>query len=419
VQAHALAARRLGLEPHIFSVERGRTAPEESEFGVLHRVRTPIRPLRAHMAQVHSPFIARAISDFLGPRRNPRPGPPAALPGRVAAHVIHGFGAWSLGGVLATRTLARRGVRSTPIASAYTTLRHESSGKLAGVRARMGRAALEYPVSDVWVRVIGARAEGYAYRRSRLILVNYDSVRDLLREEHGADLPVERIPYASALAFQASSEREAATSAAEADRSPDADADIRTAALDRLTGLDGPLIVSISRHDPRKGVDVLLRALAGLAREQVPFRACLIGPGPLLSANRAYASRLGLGSRVTIPGRVEEVMPYLRAADMFVLPSLEEGSGSVSLLEALQAGLPVVASRLDGIPEDLHEGMDALLVDPGDAGALQDALARLLRDADARAALAKRSRDLYETRFSPAALTAALGDVYARVGISS
>ncbi len=266
----------------------------------------------------------------------------------------------------------------------------------------MGRAALEYPLTDAWVRLVGTRAEGYAYRRSRLILVNYDSVRRLLQEAYGPGLPIERIPYASALAFE-----------------PPGMSNTRTTGLDRLGPANGPLIVSISRHDPRKGLDILLGALAGLARADIPFRACLVGPGPLLAANRAYAERLGLERRVAIPGRVDEVMPYLREADVFVLPSLEEGSGSVSLLEALQAGVPVVASRLDGIPEDLREGVDALLVDPGDLSALQGALARLLRDAPARAALAARSCALYERRFSPAAFTETLGAAYARVSMSS
>jgi len=399
VKAHALAAMRLGFEPHIFSIVPKKAAPEESDFGVLHRVMTPVRPLRAHMAQAHSPFLARAVTEHLGAggKRRSHGGSRPAL-ARGGRSLIHGFGAWSLAGVLAARSLGRRGIDAVPIASAYTTLQHESSGKLAGVRASMGRAALEYPVTDAWVRLVGARAEGYAMRRSKMVLVNYESVRALLEDSYGPGLPVERIPYASVLAFASSP----------------ATSDIRPELLERLRATDGPLIVSISRHDPRKGIDVLLEALAGLARAGVPFRACLVGPGPLLASNRAAASRLGLGDRVAIPGRVDDVAPFLQTADVFVLPSLEEGSGSVSLLEALQAGVPVVASRLDGIPEDLRDGTDAALVEPGDPRALQDALARLLRDADARAALAVRSRALYEERFSADVFTAALGEVYAR-----
>jgi glycosyltransferase involved in cell wall biosynthesis len=408
VRAHALAARRLGFEPHIFSIvpgrfslAPGRSTSQETELGVLHRVPTPVRPLRVHMGQLHSLFIARAVSEFLRGcyiSQLSRADLTSEVP---APYLIHCFSAWALGGVLATRALARHGIAAVPIASAYTTLQHESRGKLAGMKLRMGRAALEYPVTDAWVRLVGSPVEGYAYRRMRSILVNYDSVRELLQEAFGPDLPVERIPYASALAFEAPADTNGA----------------QPVELKRLMPAEGPLIVSLSRHDPRKGVDVLLEALAGLAREGAPFRACLVGPGPLLSANRAYASRLGLDGRVAIPGRVDEVMPYLRQADIFVLPSLEEGSGSVSLLEALQVGVPVVASRLDGIPEDLQEGRDALLVDPGDPRDLQSALAELLGDPAARATLVKSASALYERRFSPAAFTTALGEVYARLGV--
>jgi len=399
VAAHALAAVRLGFEPHIFSVERKPSAPELSELGVLHRVPTPMRPLRAHMAQLHSIFLARAITEFLLEQHGSGRNGSDTGSGRVA--LIHGFGAWSLASVLAARALERRGVRATALASAYTTLQHESSGKLAGIRLRAGRAALEYPLTDAWVRLVGARAEVYAYRRAHLVLVNYESVRRLVLDACGPGLPIERIPYASALAF--------APGEAETPLPPE---------LERLQPAAAPLIVSLSRHDPRKGIDVLLQALAGLLRDGVPFRACLVGPGPLLAASRAYAARLGLDGRVAIVGRVEQVMPYLRRADVFVLPSLEEGSGSVSLLEALQAGVAVVASRLDGIPEDLSDGIDARLVEPGDAEALKAALAGLLGDASARAALGARARNLYERRFSAEPFTAALGEAYARLGVT-
>ena len=65
------------------------------------------------------------------------------------------------------------------------------------------------------------------------------------------------------------------------------------------------------------------------------------------------AEQLRLGDRVVIEGWVPDPRPYLREAGIYVLPSLQEGSGSVSLIEALQAGVAVVASNIDGIPEDV------------------------------------------------------------------
>jgi glycosyltransferase involved in cell wall biosynthesis len=111
------------------------------------------------------------------------------------------------------------------------------------------------------------------------------------------------------------------------------------------------------------------------------------------------------------------VFAYLRQADVFVLPSLQEGSGSISLLEALQMGTAVIASDCDGIPEDVVGERDALLVPPRDAGALQAALARLLADGPLRARLGQRGRQIYEQRFSARTLVSALTATYAELGL--
>jgi glycosyltransferase involved in cell wall biosynthesis len=125
---------------------------------------------------------------------------------------------------------------------------------------------------------------------------------------------------------------------------------------------------------------------------------------------------------VSITGHVAQVAPYLRHADIFVLPSLEEGGGSLSLLEALQSGTAIAASRCDGIPEDVRldaggGGEDAaLLVEPGDPSALQSALARALSDDALRSQLGARARSIHAQRFSAPALIDALGGIYSELG---
>jgi glycosyltransferase involved in cell wall biosynthesis len=188
-------------------------------------------------------------------------------------------------------------------------------------------------------------------------------------------------------------------------------------ALAGLEPSDAPLIVSVSRHNPRKGIDVLLRALAQLRSHDISFRAALIGPGRLLEVHRSLADRLGISRSVAVPGAVPDVRPFLRAADVFVLPSLSEGSGSVSLIEALQAGIPVIATGVDGIPEDVVDGESGLLVPPRDAAALCDALAKLLRDPSLRARLASAARETYEQRFSADVFTEALRRTYGELGV--
>jgi glycosyltransferase involved in cell wall biosynthesis len=192
-------------------------------------------------------------------------------------------------------------------------------------------------------------------------------------------------------------------------------------ALTQESGRDGeqpPLIVAVSRHDPRKGVHVLIEALARLRASGLRFRACLVGGGALLAAHRRLVERLGLAGTVNVEGFVTDPFPYLEEAHVFVQPSLEEGSGSLSLLEALQAGTAVVASDVDGIPEDVVDGESALLTRPGDPEALAAALVRMLGDADLRRRLARRGHAVFESRFSADACAAALREAYAGLGVT-
>jgi glycosyltransferase involved in cell wall biosynthesis len=189
-------------------------------------------------------------------------------------------------------------------------------------------------------------------------------------------------------------------------------------AIAALEPRDAPLIVSVSRHDPRKGLDVLLHALAQLHRSAMRFRACLVGGGPLLDIHRRLADRLGLADCTAIVGRVPDAYVYLQQADVFALPSLEEGSGSVSLLEAMQAAAAPVISRIDGLPEDVVDGESAVLVEPGDPGALTAALTRVLADAALRRRLAQGAHARYRERFSAAAFATDLRSIYTSVGFA-
>ncbi|MEA2220001.1 MAG: hypothetical protein QOJ35_2627 [Solirubrobacteraceae bacterium] len=376
VRAHALAAARLGLAAHVFCAgSRARTTT--TDFGVVHEVPAPLP------VALHGPVLAAAIVRCVGRRAGPIG--------------IHGFAAWAAAGVLASRALARRGVAAIPVASAYGTRAYEVAAMQDGLGAHLDRAQrVRYRAWLAWIRAVDDRVEGWGYRGSRAVLVNYASVERILRSAYALGAAVRRVPYASVDAFA---------------RSPPPQA----ARLDDVPG--PPLVLAVSRHDPRKGLDVLLRALADVASHGVAFRACLVGPGRLLDAHRRLAARLGLAARVAIPGRVEDVRRHFAAADVFVLPSLAEASGSVSVLEALRAGVAVIASACDGIPEDLTDGADALLVAPGDARALAVALRRLLTDAALRARLAAGARRAHDERFSATRFVDGLGAVYGELGI--
>jgi glycosyltransferase involved in cell wall biosynthesis len=391
VRAHARAACKLGFHPHLFCASR-RSGVVHADYGTIHRVASPFRPFRSAMAPLQSPLISACVAKFL-----------RAKSGRF---LVHSFGLnWGAVGAGLDRRRSRHGLELIPIVSAYTTAEHEILAKLRGIRAAHGRLlGAQYQAEHIWLRLAVERRERQSYLGSRLVLVNYEHVRNLIMGRYGIGAPFAKIPYTSESAFLGAG--------------GDRPAPVPASVL-RLRPADAPLVVAVSRQDPRKGVDVLLHALAHLRRANVPFRACLIGGGALLAAHRSLASRLALTGQAVLEGFVPDPVAYLRQADVFVLPSLQEGSGSVSLIEALQTGLPVVASNLDGIPEDIVDGDNGLLTPPGDAAALANVLACVLTNPALRQALAHRARQLFVTRFSPNAFVDALGNTYRQLGFAA
>ena len=160
---------------------------------------------------------------------------------------------------------------------------------------------------------------------------------------------------------------------------------------------DGPApeaaahLLFVGRLAAVKGVPVLLEALQGLIADHPGLRLTLVGDGPERAALEARAQ--GLGHHVDFVGyrSQDEVAALLREATALVLPSFAEGL-PVVLMEALAARVPVVATRIAGVGELVEDGVSGLLVPPGDAAALRDALARLLADPALRARMGEAGR---------------------------
>ena len=153
-------------------------------------------------------------------------------------------------------------------------------------------------------------------------------------------------------------------------------------------------LLTVARLFPVKGLDVYLRALTQL--HDLPIRARIVGSGAAEYQHylQTLAAELGLGDRVVFTGAIEpeQVAAAYATADMFVLPSRHEPFGIV-LIEAMAAGLPIVATQVDGIPYVVEAGRSALLVPPGDADRLAIAIRTLATSADQRQALAVAGRE--------------------------
>ncbi len=151
---------------------------------------------------------------------------------------------------------------------------------------------------------------------------------------------------------------------------------------------DGATILCVARQYPRKRIADLLRAMP-LVRAAVPnAHAMIVGDGPEHASLRALAAELRLGDAVHLTGAIPDddvVAQMYYRADIFCLPSIQEGFGIV-FLEAMASGLPIVATTAAAIPEVVPHRRAGLLVPPGDVGALAEALIELLRNPDQRAA---------------------------------
>lgn len=164
--------------------------------------------------------------------------------------------------------------------------------------------------------------------------------------------------------------------------------------------LAAPLVLAIGRLIEQKDHATLLEAFARVRETHPTARLAILGWGRLEEETRARAAALGLADAVLLPGRVEP-SAWLDRADVFAHTSRWEGFGIV-LLEAMLAGLPVVATRASAVPEIVVDGETGILVDPGDAGGVAAALTAMLGDETRRQAFAAAGRARALAEFSVA-----------------
>lgn len=162
------------------------------------------------------------------------------------------------------------------------------------------------------------------------------------------------------------------------------------------SGADPSRLLFVGRLSPEKGLQYLFEALARLKARGVMCHLDIAGNGALELALKASAAALGLGTGVTFHGYVPygpALFSLYRQAGALVVPSLTEGFPQ-AINESLSIGLPTIATRVGGIPSFLTGGETALLVPPGDAGALASAIERIVRDGDLRESLRRNGRAL-------------------------
>ena len=177
---------------------------------------------------------------------------------------------------------------------------------------------------------------------------------------------------------------------------------------------DQPVVLTIGRLTHMKGQWHLIDAVPALVARFPGLAVVLLGDGPLRCSLQARAAALGVARHVCFAGHRADARRLLTAADVFVLPSRHEGM-PLAALEAMEAGLPVVATRVIGSAEVVDDGVTGALVRPGDPAALGAAVGRLLADPGLRGRQGAAGRRRYEESFTRGRMAGETAEVYESV----
>jgi glycosyltransferase involved in cell wall biosynthesis len=177
---------------------------------------------------------------------------------------------------------------------------------------------------------------------------------------------------------------------------------------------DAPVIGTVSVLRPQKALDLLIRAALPLLSELPDLRVLIAGAGPEEEKLTDLVSDLGVGDRVLLLGYRADVPDVLAALDVAVSSSSFEGS-PLAVMEFMESALPIVATRVGGVPDLIDDGVQGLLVEPGDAEGLGAAVRRMLADREAARAMGERARDRRRAEFDVDLMVRRFESLYERL----
>jgi glycosyltransferase involved in cell wall biosynthesis len=175
--------------------------------------------------------------------------------------------------------------------------------------------------------------------------------------------------------------------------------------------LDAYVLVTVAVLRPPKGIQYMMRAMPSILASHPNTYYLIVGSGTHREALMEEVSKAGVNKRVVFAGMRKDIPQLLAASDIFVLPTLTEALPTV-LAEAMAARLPLIASRVGGVPEMITEGQNGFLVKPEDLEALSNACIRLLKNPDERAAMGAEGWRIVNQKFSIERQVEQLRDLY-------
>ena len=158
------------------------------------------------------------------------------------------------------------------------------------------------------------------------------------------------------------------------------------------------VLVCVARLVEGKGIDILIRAVSKVVRQGVPCKCIVLGDGPLKEKLHQKVKFEGVWDHVFFEGFQPDVRPYLQAGSAFILTSYLEGF-PISVLEAMACGLPCIVTNVGGSAEAVQHRVTGLVIPPGSAEAAADAILYLATNADKRAEMASKAREVASQSF--------------------
>ena len=288
-------------------------------------------------------------------------------------NLIWGVGPWGLGGLICKLNPK---FRVKLYCDYFTTVNHEFNGTLQAVNFEdYGLLVVKNKLIEYLLIKPYSLLERLLLKNSDKIIVHYNSTKTIISKEMNINQKrFIHLPYS--LSY------------------------FNKIELKRTFDSKIPKLLLISRHDGRKGINYLLHALKMLENRGIEYEAVIAGGGQMFEQNKELHHRLKI-ENVKLIGKIDNKNDLLKTFDYFVFPSVEEGSGSLSILEAMSYGMAIVSTNVDGLSEDLANGYSALLVPPKDPKELADAMEKLINNPKLAVKLGQNAKKEYLKNHNP------------------
>lgn len=366
----AITLTSLGYSVHTLAIGEADTV-KKTEYGEVRLLTTKLIrlfPLLRHLALAGLPYysiiFAREIQRIIKEKK-------------IKAFILWGMGPWAFPAVLLKLFVPRK-IKRTIIVSYFTSTRHEMKGALDAIRIKDYGVfpKIRYFLVYTVVAQVFQFFEQLTLNYSDLVVIHYQSSKKIIQKYFRVpDKKIHLFPWYTEI-FK----RKGATSSLKQSYSH-------------------PLIISICRQDPRKGLNFLIRAVKILSKEIPDINCLIIGTGSFLKLNQKLIKKLGVEKNITMPGFISDIKPVLKEADIAVIIPTAQGSSALTVLEAMSFGKAIVGSNCDGIPEDIVHNSTGLIIKRADEEALAKALRKLIKNPQLRDKLGKNAYLAYKNRF--------------------